>query len=169
MDFVCQESETGSLRPALSFNHFVQMLSIPAAWLNTLFEASSWKSTSFLLGFGIHICLFRKGEWDLAARSVCRMYGLAFVLMSVFLVSISKDILVTFSEAVVLFAVHFIGLTTSICAYRYFFHRLRNFPGPSFASLSSWYTLKFAIWNQHQSEVIEGLHQKYGDFVRIGP
>ncbi|KAH8825084.1 cytochrome P450 67 [Flagelloscypha sp. PMI_526] len=44
-----------------------------------------------------------------------------------------------------------LGLWTSVILHRCLFHRLRCFPGP-------WLHLE-----------IEGLHQQYGDFVRVGP
>ena len=59
------------------------------------------------------------------------------------------------------------SLFTSIAIYRVFFHKLRNFPGPIGARVSKfWHVGK--LLRKPNFEVLEDLHQQYGDFVRIG-
>lgn len=60
------------------------------------------------------------------------------------------------------------GLTLSIGAYRLFFHRLKNFPGPVPAKLSRFYAMSLAAKNIQYNLEVEKLHQSYGDFVRTG-
>ena len=59
------------------------------------------------------------------------------------------------------------SLFTSIAIYRVFFHKLRNFPGPLGARVSKfWHVGK--LLRQPNFELLDDLHQQYGDFVRTG-
>lgn len=58
---------------------------------------------------------------------------------------------------------------TSMITYRLFFHRLNNFPGPFAAKVTRF----SAMYDAHTSglryhQQLDRLHQKYGDFVRVG-
>ena len=58
---------------------------------------------------------------------------------------------------------------TSMITYRLFFHRLNNFPGPFPAKVTRF----SAMYDAHTSglryhQQLDRLHQKYGDFVRVG-
>jgi hypothetical protein len=58
------------------------------------------------------------------------------------------------------------GLFGSILVYRLFFHPLGPFPGPTFAKVSKlWHA--FQLSNLCNHELLEELHQKYGEVVRI--
>ena len=67
------------------------------------------------------------------------------------------------------YALHLVGLLASITTYRLFFHRLTRagFVGPL-----SWRVSKLShAWLCRASknhEVLEKIHDKYGDFVRTG-
>lgn len=57
----------------------------------------------------------------------------------------------------------------SISIYRLFFHPCRQFVGPFWARLSSWW--KIYAYTSHNDQAfaeIYDLHQKYGEVVRIG-
>jgi hypothetical protein len=56
-----------------------------------------------------------------------------------------------------------------IGGYRAFFHPLRNYPGPSGAKLSRWWTIK-QTWdsNLRYYLVLQRLQSQYGDYVRTG-
>lgn len=61
-----------------------------------------------------------------------------------------------------------VGPWCSIATHRLLLHRLHRFPGPFFAKLSMFYTVRiqsstFKIHVKHQQ-----LHEQYGDFVRVG-
>ena len=59
------------------------------------------------------------------------------------------------------------SLFTSIAIYRVFFHKLRKFPGPIGARVSKfWHVGK--LLRQPNFQVLDDLHQQYGDFVRTG-
>lgn len=61
-----------------------------------------------------------------------------------------------------------VSLVASIGAYRLFFHRVRNFPGPWGAKLSRLYAVTLASKNLQYHLELQNLHKKYGDFVRTG-
>lgn len=54
-------------------------------------------------------------------------------------------------------------------AWRILLHRLRRFPGPFWAVVSKfWHVIKCLQTNSQNHLILDGLHQKYGDFVRTG-
>ncbi|KAF2798038.1 cytochrome P450 [Melanomma pulvis-pyrius CBS 109.77] len=63
-----------------------------------------------------------------------------------------------------------VPLCLCIILYRAFFHPLKAFPGPFGARISKWWTVK-QVWdtNWHWYRVQQGMHAKYGDYVRTGP
>lgn len=60
------------------------------------------------------------------------------------------------------------GLFGSIFVYRSFFHRLRRFPGPFWAKVSKFWAFAAAIKRQRFYLDVAKVHEKYGDFVRVG-
>lgn len=60
------------------------------------------------------------------------------------------------------------GLFGSIFVYRVFFHRLRRFPGPFWAKVSMLWSFVAAIKRQKFYLDVAEMHEKYGDFVRVG-
>ncbi|KAF6812374.1 L-ornithine-N5-monooxygenase [Colletotrichum musicola] len=65
-------------------------------------------------------------------------------------------------------ASYFAALFASIGVYRLIFHPLRRFPGPFQAKVTKLYIPWINLdWKLH--EYYLEMHQKYGDFVRVGP
>ena len=62
---------------------------------------------------------------------------------------------------------YFAGLYGSLIAYRLFFSPLTGFPGPFWAKISS-LTCSTQLWKGDYPKRLLALHQKYGDFVRVG-
>lgn len=60
------------------------------------------------------------------------------------------------------------GLVGSLLLYRGFFHRLHRFPGPFPAKLSRFYATRNAARNLQANVDTQRLHERYGDFVRVG-
>ncbi|KAI9725117.1 MAG: hypothetical protein M1828_003459 [Chrysothrix sp. TS-e1954] len=59
------------------------------------------------------------------------------------------------------------GIYSSLLIYRIFFHPLNKFPGAFMARVTSlWYTSQ--VLNADAPHQLVRLHQKYGDFVRVG-
>ncbi|KAJ7074048.1 high nitrogen upregulated cytochrome P450 monooxygenase 2 [Mycena amicta] len=75
----------------------------------------------------------------------------------------------TVANALGVSSVFFASLALSIVAYRLSpWHPLAHVPGPIFAKISKWWSVRLLLsGNQHR--VLKSLHDRYGDFVRIGP
>ena len=75
-------------------------------------------------------------------------HGLAFLIVSIVVVSLWANILI----------------------YRAFFHPLNNFPGPFGAKLTKLWSLKQVVGSDIKwYRVVSELHKQHGDYVRIGP
>ena len=131
---------------------------------------------SFFLGIGVHLTLFRHGEWDRFFMRICCCYlGL---LLLVFLQSVLgpvHDGSLTFplffirgAKALWLAVAHLVGVFGSMAIYRLFFHRLTRFPGAFWGRISGLYMLHITCRRWQRFEETQKLHQKYGDFVRVG-
>ncbi|KAJ0423362.1 cytochrome P450 [Aspergillus carlsbadensis] len=59
-------------------------------------------------------------------------------------------------------------LLSSMAIYRVFFHRLRHFPGPLSCKLTMW-SWPLTDWRGTRFYRIQEMHQRWGDYVRIGP
>lgn len=117
------------------------------------------KSIQFVLGVALgmamHLNVFIHGEWHVHAPQIV-LYHLAYFAFHSLLV-----------KAHWIIPGYIIGLFASITIYRLFYHRLKHFPGPTWASITK-------IWHAWQARhrtnylVLERLHNQYGDFVRTG-
>lgn len=120
-------------------------------------------------GITVHHAIFKKGEWHMkAARTVkfCLSACAVMALLEAIYTAISGNLSIRGSVSVI--STFTVSLLFSVFVYRVFFHRLRHFPGPFFASVTKlWHTLQCLGSKNH--EVLVDLHKKYGDFVRTGP
>ncbi|KAK8044498.1 cytochrome p450 monooxygenase [Apiospora rasikravindrae] len=127
--------------------------------------------TAFATGVLLHASLFRIGEWDLWGTQLMRA---PFVLLAILSVALTwlkpaEPILQSFKFACQLDAALLGGIFVSMLVYRAFFHRLRAFPGPFAARLSSLYMTRQALKKMQPCHELKKLHDQYGEFVRIGP
>jgi hypothetical protein len=60
------------------------------------------------------------------------------------------------------------GITTSLAVYRLFLHRCHRFPGPVVAKLTRFHASYLNAQEEQFYEKLGNMHQKYGDFVRVG-
>lgn len=70
--------------------------------------------------------------------------------------------------AYALTTIYFTSVFTSVLVYRLFFHPLRQYPGPFLARITQFYH----VWNSRHFSThlyLQQLHEKYGDYVRVGP
>lgn len=130
-------------------------------------------------GVTVHLTIFRPGEWDTKSWSILLTYtllALGFFGLEEYLESCGPDgvrMVNTYLElkrfwSVQLVSFHIMGLFLSMIIYRVFFHRLREFPGPFLAKLSTLYVTvvlkrKFRLFDE-----VESLHKQHGDYVRLG-
>ncbi|KAG8159732.1 hypothetical protein KVR01_010369 [Diaporthe batatas] len=129
---------------------------------------------SVIVGIGLHVVLFRHGEWHLFVYKFKFIHILAVLLLIVVGVHLTipgKGWAQDASAASCLVAGLVSGVWSSMLVYRAFFHRLtrQGFSGPFVARLSQFYQTSLAAKNLRISDEIEVLHKKYGDIVRIGP
>ncbi|KAE8165150.1 cytochrome P450 monooxygenase [Aspergillus tamarii] len=125
-----------------------------------------------LSGVSVHHLLYRHGEWDLKGVDMVVCYiiltlGLIALQYSSILPPI--EVLQRPNWAWDIVTYHILGVYTSMLLYRAVFHRLNRFPGPFLARLSNFYVTSLTAKKLHLYEEIERLHEKYGDYVRIGP
>ncbi|KAM0075253.1 hypothetical protein ACKRZS_012707 [Fusarium odoratissimum] len=131
-------------------------------------------AVSFASGCLLHILFYRKGEWDLLALRIFQAYAtLPIIVIGLLRLAEFKGwhhgTNLSAVSVLLLEGVHILGLLTSILCYRMIFHPLNKFPGPLRARISNFYPTYLTTKNAHLYEEVEQLHQKYGDFVRLGP
>ncbi|KAK2753551.1 hypothetical protein FQN54_007328 [Arachnomyces sp. PD_36] len=123
-------------------------------------------------GVTLHNLIYRVGEWDTTSLSLLLSHILVLTAGSV-----SLGLLRSYTEIEVTIApygfcrlcfYHLVGVYSSMLVYRAFFHRLRKFPGPFLARLSTFYLTSLSS-DLHLNWEVEKLHKQYGDYLRLGP
>ncbi|PSR83512.1 cytochrome P450 [Coniella lustricola] len=155
-------SQTPQSRPANKMDRLIQHIPADSAWTTLVFQFG-------LLGIAVHPYM-RLVEVDSKATTYFLSY--VFVPLAIVLdlhfyggLSVSASLLRTF----VVVSSFSAGLFASILVYRLFFHRLRRFPGPFGAKVSKIWAFVGCL-KRHTSYLdVAELHDKYGDFVRVGP
>ena len=139
------------------------LLTPPTEW--TPVEAISIAAAS---GVASHLCFFIYGEHHMRAPMILRLYIVLFsMLLYTETVVKHQEISLGARKAVEVFTAYILSLLTSIAIYRKFFHRLRHFPGPFMASITKlWQTTRTLDSQNHI--LLDGLYERYGDFVRTG-
>ncbi|KAF2757755.1 benzoate 4-monooxygenase cytochrome P450 [Pseudovirgaria hyperparasitica] len=136
-------------------------------------ESLSLPLVAFAAGIALHVFAFRFGEWDRSYHKAAAAYALLAVVGAAYthfvLTKGNIGLVGAFRTITYLELVSILGIFTSMSIYRTLFHRLNRFPGPFGARVSNWYITSLAVKNFQIYREIEQFHQKYGDFVRIGP
>lgn len=119
-------------------------------------------------GVASHLGLFRHGEWHMQAPVLLRIA----LALSLFIFGAQIRYETGFNSASLTTSLSIIlsyvaALFSSILLYRRFFHRLRNFPGPTWAGLTKFWHVFHCLDSQNHL-LLEDLHQNYGQFVRTG-
>jgi hypothetical protein len=131
-------------------------------------------ASGVLLGVAAHLGVFIHGEWHVHAPQLIISH--VFVVLCLALCravlqdSYDPGLALLVDRLGWIFVTYPLGLFGSILVYRASrFHRLTaaDFPGPFGARLSKlWHVWQCRDSRNH--EVLDRLHQKYGDFVRTG-
>lgn len=124
--------------------------------------------TVFMIGVATHMTFFNLGEHH--------MYGLRYLqlFLGVFFASVLALVEVAgvplqhgVQYAVNLAGSFLCGLFGSLVTYRLFLSPLSNFPGPFLAKITNLsFSARLSKYDAHDRML--ALHQKHGDFVRIG-
>ncbi|EGX91291.1 cytochrome P450 oxidoreductase, putative [Cordyceps militaris CM01] len=125
---------------------------------------------AFLAGHALHLLVFRRGEWDSAARDIMVSAALLYVGAAVALHAASGPAggswWASLHAATTLELAGMAGVFASMLAYRVWFHALCRYPGPWAARLSSLH-LTYLSRRFRLFEELRLLHEQYGDIVRI--
>lgn len=124
----------------------------------------------FAAGVFLHLTVFRRGEWDAHSFTVLEVAAVLQAFLSLFAHEIfSEPTVAAIQHALLWAAAAATGLYASMLVYRVSFHRLRRFPGPFAARLSQFYMTWRSFRRGQIYKDVRSLHEKYGDFVRVGP
>ncbi|VUC32865.1 unnamed protein product [Clonostachys rosea] len=141
--------------------------------LGSELSAQSLYGTAFIVGVLVHLVIFRLGEWDgvpgrIAAFFIA-MYAISSAVSTYALAEAYGGASAVLINISALFLALLLGLFASMTMYRAVLHRLRSFPGPGLARISSIYGSRMALKRLKYFDEVDQLHKKHGDFVRIGP
>ena len=140
------------------------------AFFTSLIKCSPLEEISIAAAGGLasHLCFFINGEHHMKAPLIFRLHVVLFAALIYMEITVKhQDVVPDTKQAFEVFAVYTLSLLTSIFIYRRYCHRLRHFPGPFMASVTKlWQTTKTLDSQNHI--LLDGLHKKYGDFVRTG-
>ncbi len=124
---------------------------------------------SFTAGVLSHLLFYKHGERHLFPFRYVQFY---LLLLAILTVARSHYLSVPTSQALKsscgLSGIYFLGLYSSLIIYRLFFNPLNRFPGPYFARLTKFHHVVRNKNLDGHHKLLE-LHQKHGQFVRIGP
>ena|SRR2546423_13163984 len=109
------------------------------------------------MGYGPTFCVAALGYWLLILLLFNGLDSSLWVL-------ISSAVVTTKSTWATVFSVF-----VSMHLYRLFSHRLRRFPGPFGAKLTSWWASSLHGLRWHFYKGLRALHRHYGDLVRVAP
>lgn len=123
---------------------------------------------TFLAGVSVHQLFLRHGEWNLHGPAFLATAVAAWWPLFIVHTARSQDPFAAFVFALKVTWSGIAGIFLSMTVYRLLFHRLRSFPGPLGAKVTSWWasTLHGPRW--HFFLGMSGLHKQYGDYVRVG-
>lgn len=120
-------------------------------------------------GIASHLFYFNHGEHHMyAVRYIQSFFAVFAIAMLYGVVYCHQDAGEVLSYMLPFTACYLGGLYTSLLCYRIFFSPSNSFPGPFGAKISKfWFSTQLTRHDAFKK--IHELHQKYGDFVRIGP
>jgi hypothetical protein len=125
---------------------------------------------AIIAGVLTHQVIFIRGEWEKYTPLVAKIYGVVELLLSAYLLNLvfrDNEFYKPMEIHFTLFTGYLVGIFGSICTYRLFFHRLRDFPGPLGAKVSGFWSIIVSVPSFKFHQRVQELHKKHGDFVRI--
>ena len=123
--------------------------------------------TASLAGIGAHLLYFIHGEHHVPGPRLAALIPITWSAAFIVLCR-SAAWLQAALDTTLLLSSFATGIFSSILIYRLLFHPLRAIPGPTLAKATKfWHSIKLS--NLQNQELLEALHQQYGDIIRIGP
>ena len=115
-----------------------------------------------------HILVLRKGEWHTKASKLLAFWlGSVLVLLSYQALLFRSGWGSSLYQSLTYVLVYFSTLLCSLLLYRGLWHPLRDFKGPRAASSSKLWHVFYNRSSQNHL-LLDGLHKRYGTFVRTG-
>jgi tryprostatin B 6-hydroxylase len=146
----------------------VQTAASPSSEIHIRMPLLSTALAAALVGASTHLCFFIRGEHHLYGTRYLQIFVTAITIALFLDVRVAKQSFVSALGDVSSLAACFItGLYSSLLGYRAFLHPLRKFPGPFGNRLGNlWFSAQLSKGDAYKQ--VFALHQKYGDFVRVG-
>ena len=114
-----------------------------------------------------HVCYFNRGEHHFYGIRYLQAFIAAFVLAVLALYQQGKALDEALAQVIPITSCYLAGLYASLIAYRAIFHPLNKFPGPFGARITKFW-LSAHLKDGDAYRKVHMLHEKYGDFVRVG-
>ena len=125
-------------------------------------------SLAGLAGLCSHFGLFIRGEYHVKAPMLLRLFtGLSVVLFLSQIENRDEWLGKSAKASFLIGATYCVFLFSSIATYRVAFHQLHGFSGPFLAKITKFWHMYHCL-DSRNYQLMEKLHDKYGDFVRIG-
>lgn len=123
---------------------------------------------SFAAGIASHLAYFNRNEHHLYGIKYLQAFIILFTLSTAKLYFYNHEtFFVAFLNVWLLATCYISGLYLSLLSYRIIFSPLKEFPGPFGARISNlWFSTTLRKHDAHRQLLT--LHNKYGDFLRIG-
>ena len=118
-------------------------------------------------GIVSHICYFNRGEHHLYPATYVQAFIGTFLVATIALYQKEGQVDKALAQVTPTAFFYLAGLYTSLITYRSLLHPLNKFPGPFGARISRFW-LTAQLKNGDAYRKVHELHEKYGDFVRLG-
>lgn len=120
-------------------------------------------------GVAAHVGYFNRGEHHLYGVRYLQAFATVCITATLLQVRVAEvPVPTAIIETATIAGVFLAGLYASLLTYRLFLNPLNKFPGPFMTRITNyWYTSKVAGHARAQDVMLD-LHEKYGEFVRIG-
>lgn len=120
-------------------------------------------------GVASHLLYFHHGEHHRNAVTYIQVFLVTCLTVVVLYMRGGSTLGEALSSTSSLAAFYLGGLYTSLLTYRLFFNPLNKIPGPFPARIAGlWYSAKIGA-KADAPAVLVKIHEKYGDFLRVGP
>ena len=115
-----------------------------------------------------HVCYFNRGEHHLYGVIYVQVFSAAYIAAVAILYQQGQTLSNALAQVTPSTLLYLAGLYTNLVIYRLFLHPLNKFPGPFGARLSKlWLSAQLKDGNAFRK--VQQLHERYGEFVRVGP